>query len=113
MEFEKAIYRVYERCLEGLRDTETDHSSKYCKFFEFLTLLIGLGLLLILLILHVNFVGSSGCLPQLLTDYGLANNLPNFTFSDDQLLGINVNSRFAGLADLKNDDNNVILYKQK
>ena len=31
MEFERAIYRVYDRCLDGLRDDDTDTANKYCR----------------------------------------------------------------------------------
>ena len=31
MEFERAIYRVYERCLDGFRDNEGDVANKYCR----------------------------------------------------------------------------------
>ena len=32
MEFERAIYRVYERCMDSLRDTDTDMANKYCRY---------------------------------------------------------------------------------
>jgi hypothetical protein len=39
MEFERAIYRVYERCLDGLHDTDDAEqpmqvNTKSCRMFE-------------------------------------------------------------------------------
>lgn len=40
MEFERAIYRVYERCLDGLHDTDDANeqpmqmNTKSCRMFE-------------------------------------------------------------------------------
>ena len=70
MEFERAIYRVYERCLEGLRedqDVRGNASMKSCKFLELLSLCFGTLMLMALVFLHSQFVGTPGCLPDLLT----------------------------------------------
>jgi len=74
MEYERALYRVYERCLEGLRDDNADASdlgSKTCKFCEYLTLGGTVFFLICLIILHVTYVGNPGCLPSLLRQRGL------------------------------------------
>ena len=39
MEFERAIYRVYERCLDGFRDDMSDSGSKSCNIFQLVTLI--------------------------------------------------------------------------
>lgn len=106
MEFERAIYRVYERCLEGLHDTDSNVANKYCRLFEFITIGTSLIFLIILSILHFSYVGSSGCLPQLLSDYAVQNNMSSFTLAKDQLLGINVDYKFSTIAAAtdKNDD---------
>lgn len=69
MEFERAIFRVYERCLEGLRDDENDSvNSKTCRAFELLSLGGAVFFLLTLIFLHLSFVGRPGCLPGLLQE---------------------------------------------
>jgi hypothetical protein len=76
MEFERAIFRVYERCLEGLRDEDNDGvSSKSCRTFELLSLGGAIFFLFTLVFLHVNFVGRPGCLPILLQERALSLNL--------------------------------------
>jgi hypothetical protein len=72
MEFERAIYRVYERCLEGLREEQDQDQDggtdvKSCIFLEYLCLFCAAVLFLFLLVLHAAFVGSSGGLPELLS----------------------------------------------
>ncbi len=61
MEFERAIYRVYERCLEGLHEEDEDENAtintKSCKLFEYLTFGAATFFLVSLMILHVSFVG--------------------------------------------------------
>lgn len=76
MEFERAIFRVYERCLEGLRDEDNEAvNSKSCRAFELLSLSGAIFFLLTLIFLHVTFVGRPGCLPMLLEERALAMNL--------------------------------------
>ena len=61
MEFERAIYRVYERCLEGLHEEDADENAainnKSCKLFEYLCLGAATFFLVALIILHFSFVG--------------------------------------------------------
>ena len=76
MEFERAIFRVYERCLEGLRDDDNEAvNSKSCRAFELLSLGGAFFFLLTLIFLHLNFVGRAGCLPILLSERALAMNI--------------------------------------
>ena len=71
MEFERAIFRVYERCMESLHDDGEDGmeniSIKTCRIIEMIALLAGVFLLFCLFYLHVIFVGSAGCLPNQLS----------------------------------------------
>jgi hypothetical protein len=124
MEFERAIYRVYEKCIEGLREDDPDSiSPRSCKLMETMVLCIASFLLLSLCILHITFVGSAGCLPNLLamqpnplhsevyTNGSLSPvTLTNFTALDlrqDQILQIDVRgsfvSSFRGNEDLSGD----------
>lgn len=94
MEFERAIFRVYERCVEGLRDddNEDDRStinSKSCRFIEALTFILSTFFLFTLIYLHVSFVGQKGCLPNLLP-YNNGSYLP-----DDYLLQITLDNSFT------------------
>lgn len=101
MEFERAIYRVYERCLDGLREDQDEHgnaSMKSCKFLELISFCFGVFLLFTLVFLHAEFVGSSGCLPDLLS---IATTHLNNTYDSDypylhadQILYINIDKRF-------------------
>ena len=76
MEFERAIFRVYERCLEGLRDDDNEAvNSKSCRAFELISLGGAFFFLLTLIFLHLNFVGRAGCLPTLLSERAVAMNL--------------------------------------
>ena len=76
MEFERAIFRVYERCLEGLRDDENDSvNSKTCRAFELLSLGGAVFFLFTLIFLHLSFVGRPGCLPELLQERLIQMNL--------------------------------------
>eukprot|EP01035_Chromulina_nebulosa_P032932 gene32932-44053_t len=71
MEFERAIFRVYERCMESLHDDGEDGMEsiniKTCRIIEMIALLAGVFLLFCLFYLHVIFVGSAGCLPSQLS----------------------------------------------
>jgi len=101
MEFERAIYRVYERCLDGLREDQDEHgnaSMKSCKFLELISFCFGVFLLFTLVFLHTEFVGSAGCLPSLLS---VATAPLNNTYDADypylhadQILYINIDKRF-------------------
>lgn len=110
MEFERAIYRVYERCLEGLREDQDANGSanmKSCKFLEVLTFGCGLFLLFVLIGLHSAFVGSPGCLPSALTAAAAQMNITNATaypyLQKDQVLYINIDQKYVpqkGLRDV-------------
>ena len=80
MEFERAIYRVYERCVEGLRDEDTEPAdSKSCRFIEISVLFLATFFLASLIYLHVSFVGNQGCLPRLLA-------IKNITSMNDDII---------------------------
>jgi hypothetical protein len=82
MEFERAIFRVYERCLEGLRDDDNEAvNSKSCRAFELLSLFGAIFFLCTLVFLHVNFVGRPGCLPALLSERAIAMNLTSHRYT--------------------------------
>ena len=103
MEFERAIFRVYERCIEGLRDeegeTESGVNSKSCKLFEILLCITATFFLFILIFLHVSFVGSAGCLNALL----LEKNISKVHY--DEVLIVNVDRRFGLNVDNSGADN--------
>lgn len=94
--FEEAIYRVYERCIENLRDDEdATMNSRTCKLLEYLSLGCGTLFLAILVTLHFSFVGQSGCLPELLqAELVRRNNTDLLPF--DAILQINVDKYFVG-----------------
>ena len=96
--YEEAIYRVYERCIENLRDDGDDvtvNSRTTCKLLESLSLGCGALFLAILVTLHYSFVGQSGCLPQLLqAEMIRRNNSDLLPF--DAILQINVDKYFVG-----------------
>jgi hypothetical protein len=95
MDFEIAVFRVYEQTLEGLID-ENDGRNRcsYCKFFEYMFLIVGIFLTLCLIFLHLSFVGSPGCLPQLLAPY-VAVNASSFILAPDQILAIDLEPKFS------------------
>jgi hypothetical protein len=97
MEFERAIYRVYERSIDNLRDNEPEGSGKYCKLIEYIFLAAAILSLMVLTVLHVSYVGSSGCLPELLSEYAKSQNMSQFKLANDEILGINVDYRFSTL----------------
>lgn len=105
MEFERAIFRVYERCMEGLRDDDPETiSPKSCRFVELTLLGFGVFLLFVLILLHFSFVGQAGCIPSLLTDELYRRNssahinLNNMMLNRDQILQINVDRKFSSMA---------------
>lgn len=97
MEYERALFRVYERLLEGVGESGTPNSiNKICRLFEFTALTLAITLLISLGILHVSFVGNGGCLPQILEDYALIHqNSSNFNFSNDQILQIFLDDAYS------------------
>jgi hypothetical protein len=97
-EFERAVYRVYERCLEGMRDDDGSTpgaSAKSCRAFEVLCLTFGSVFLVALVLLHVTFVGQPGCLPAVLAARAHALNLSSSALQRDQVLQITVDQRYA------------------
>lgn len=101
MEFERAIYRVYERSIEGLLQEEESTRpdapfySKSCRLFELLLFCMGIFLFVTLIIVHSTFVGSTGCLTDALTFVNHSTNQSHLHhFSSDQILGINLEDTF-------------------
>jgi len=102
MEFERAIFRVHERCLESLRDDGEDGTEninlKTCRVIELIALLAGIFLLFCLLYLHIIFVGSAGCISHEMafleagnsTFFNHSDSNLKYEFKSDQLLGINL-----------------------
>lgn len=104
MEFERAIFRVYERCLEGLRDDEEEAgplavNSKSCKLFEVLLCITATFFLFVLIFLHASFVGSAGCLSALL----LEKNISRIHY--DEVLIVNIDRNFGLNVDNSGADN--------
>lgn len=95
MEFERAIYRVYERSIDNLRENEFEGSGKFCKLIEYLVLGGCIFSFVVLMILHMSYVGSPGCLPQVLSQYAHSQNLTKFELKSDEILGIDVDYRFS------------------
>ena len=95
-EFETAIFRVYERCIENLRDEDDGTlNSRTCKLMENIALAGGLLFLLILIILHSAFVNQPGCLPGLLQQEMVRGNYSSM-LPFDAILQINVDKYFVG-----------------
>lgn len=89
MEYERALFRVYERCLESfIPNTISENTTKTCEVIEHLVMVISMTFLGILIFLHVIFVGNAGCLPEKLQNYALAHNSSSFNFTNDQILQI-------------------------
>jgi hypothetical protein len=107
MEFERAIYRVYERCMDGLReeqDANGNANTRSCKFLEVLAVGFGTFLLFVLIYLHVSFVGSPGCLrEEILKSIGQVNS-DGSLLRTDQVLYINIDPRYRPEKGLDADD---------
>jgi hypothetical protein len=106
--FELAIFRVYDRSMENLRDDDVPHegsmSLKTCRVFE--RILIGMMafFMLVLMSLHIGIVGRVGCLPALLEQSRVAANRTTL-FPSDAILQISVDPRFYdNQIDLTDDD---------
>jgi len=103
MDFEKALFRVYDRSLESVQhDTYcfgNARPSTLLKWAQFLLLLISLLLFLLTTTLHISFVDTPGCLLQKLTtlrDNKIALN-PNSShelLDDDVILRLSI-SQFS------------------
>lgn len=91
MEFEKAVFRIYERTVEGFAgpNHRDDSGAKYCKLLEFVVLSFAVFYLAELVFIHHTFVGQAGCLPELLQDTPLAIN-SSFVLPKDQILQLNL-----------------------
>jgi hypothetical protein len=76
MEFEKSIYRVYERSVESFADSTSETGvSKYCHVIEmFLGAVLTMHVVQLVLF-HGYFVGNAGCLPDLLAPLAVTPNL--------------------------------------
>jgi hypothetical protein len=90
MEYERALFVVYERCLEGFIPNNGQQTIKSCELIEYLTSVVTLTFLGILIFLHVIFVGKAGCLPDKLNAYALAHNASSFNFTNDQIIQISL-----------------------
>lgn len=96
MEYERALYRVYEGCLEGLLPNTNDNTIKTCLIIEKFTFFLFLIFCFILSILHFIYVNSTGCLPEVLNNYSLNYyNITTFNFTNDQIIQININSSLS------------------
>ena len=92
MEFEKAIYRVYEKCLDSIRDESSpnpNQPSRSCRICEYLLIWLFLFYGVIFVCLHNTFVGNPGCLPQLLQEANYS--LP---LTKDTILQINIDEAY-------------------
>lgn len=111
MEFERAIYRVYERSLDGLHEDDQAEvqglfNSKSCKTIESFFILTGLFLLMVLIYLHIIFVGKSGCLPSLLFEKNIT------VLPQDYILNINIENKNGNLSNRlnsANDEDDIII----
>lgn len=97
MEFERAIFRVYERSVEAFiyeedpARTEEPVYSKSCQLCEWFLLLLGISITVCLGALHTNFVGRTGCLPGELMFYNASLNASSpYVLQKDDILGINI-----------------------
>jgi hypothetical protein len=88
MEFERALFVVYERCLEGFVPNNGQQTIKSCELIEYLVSAVTLLFLGILIFLHLIFVGNPGCLPEKLNAYAIAHNASSFNFTTDQIIQI-------------------------
>ena len=100
MEFERSLFRVYERSVEGLirEDEEADEIPFYkksCKIFEVLILIIALFFLFCLIYLHTTYNGQTGCLPQALMMTNLTTNETYMRpLSKDTIILVKINSKY-------------------
>jgi hypothetical protein len=94
MEYERALFRVYERCLEGFIPNNPDNSTKSCEIIEHLVFAVTAAFIGILIFLHLIFVGNTGCLPAKLSEYALAHhNSSTLNFTNDQIIQIFIDSQ--------------------
>jgi hypothetical protein len=101
MEFERAVFRVYERSVESLVHDEPSPASargsdgplnKSCRLFEMMLLFSAFSFFVVLVTLHRSFVGNPGCLPQALMYFNQSSNASYpYHIQKDEILGININ----------------------
>jgi hypothetical protein len=94
--FEEAIFRVYDRSMEGVNVEDLDDGSisrSTCKTVEAVLLALAATFGLITITLHCAIVGDPGCLPDLLHERMLRDNRSTL-LPDDAILQINVDRRF-------------------
>jgi hypothetical protein len=95
MEFEKSIYRIYEKTIENFVDgASPDRVSKFCKFSEYLLLVIAIFYSWQLWFLHSTFVGKSRCMPNVLHSVAIENNISYFNIQNDDILLFNLEHKF-------------------
>lgn len=106
MEFERALFRVYERSVDGVlieEDQDRAHEPLYtksCRLFEYIVLGSSLFFVVCLIFLHSTVVGYAGCLPEALTYYNsTTNSTERVIIRSDTILGININSRALNIND--------------
>jgi hypothetical protein len=91
MEFEKAVFRIYEHTVEKFADPESpNRPSKYCKLGLFILCATTLFYILELFFIHSTFVGTAGCLPSLLMDAGVPYNGKEFKLNTDDIISLNL-----------------------
>lgn len=95
MEFERAIFRVYERCMDSILHEDDPANDvvykKPCRMFELILAGLGIFLLFTLLLLHGVYVGNAGCLPQELMVFNSTTNTSSIrSFQDDEILLITI-----------------------
>ena len=94
--YEEAIFRVYDRSMEGVNTEDSvveDMNRKTCETLEYILLIFTLIFGLFVAILHFAIVGQSGCLPGILHERMLAENRSSLV-PEDAILQINVDDRF-------------------
>lgn len=97
MEFERALFRVYERSIEGLLVEEDAGRAdepmykKSCKLFEVIILVMAASFAFVLGYLHTHIVGATGCLPQALTYYNASSgSTQRLAIHADTIIGVDV-----------------------
>lgn len=95
MEFETAIFRIYDRFM-GIDDVEVydrNRTSWNLTALSIISFLIAMSFFGIFVFLHHSYVGQAGCLPGLLESQGLYQNDSDLALlRDDQILNIMLDS---------------------
>lgn len=109
MEYERALYRVYERCLDGFSGGPNASSTvKVLRVCQSLSFAGSLLFLVILTHLHLAFVNQPSCLPVLLNN---AMNTTSYSLRRDHIVQINVDSKFAPVLPTFDSKGNVDLLR--